>query len=62
MLLVCLKLNDFVMIFPPIIAGKNCYHALDHLLKKRYITHSLRTGLYQTTIGPLWPMILNHGP
>jgi len=25
--------------FPPIIAGNNCYHALDHILKKRYITH-----------------------
>jgi hypothetical protein len=46
----------------PVIANNKCYHALDPILKKRYITQSLRIGLYQTTIGPLWPVILNHGP
>jgi hypothetical protein len=29
-----------------IIAGNKCYHAPGHMLKKRYITHSLRVVLY----------------
>jgi hypothetical protein len=36
-----------------IIVGNKCYHALDHILKKRHITHSLRVGLYETVIGPI---------
>jgi hypothetical protein len=35
-----------------IIAGNKCYHALCHLLKKRYITQSLRVGLYKTIRRP----------
>ena len=29
--------------------GNKCYHALGHTLNKKYITHSLRVGLYKTT-------------
>jgi hypothetical protein len=32
-----------------IIVDNNCYHALGHILKKRYITHPLRVGLYKIT-------------
>jgi hypothetical protein len=28
--------------------GNKCYHALGHTLNKKYITHSLRVGLYKT--------------
>jgi hypothetical protein len=31
-----------------IIACNKCYHALGHLLKKRYITQVLRVHLYKT--------------
>jgi hypothetical protein len=31
-----------------IIAGNKCYHALDCILKKRYITYSLKVGLCKT--------------
>jgi hypothetical protein len=31
-----------------ITAGNKCYHAIGHLLKKRYITQALRVGLYKT--------------
>jgi hypothetical protein len=33
-----------------IIAGNKCFHALGHLLKKGYRTHSLGVGLYKTVI------------
>jgi hypothetical protein len=31
--------------------GNKCNHALGHLLKETYITHSVRVGLYKTIIG-----------
>ena len=36
-----------------IIAGNKCYHALGHKLKKRYVTDSLRVGLYKTITRPI---------
>jgi hypothetical protein len=36
-----------------ITAGNKCYHALGHLLKKRYITQALRVGLYKTIVRPI---------
>jgi hypothetical protein len=36
-----------------IIAGNKCYHALGHLLKKRYVTQALRVGLYKRIIRPI---------
>ena len=36
-----------------IIVGNKCYHALGHILKKSYITHSLRVRLYKTIRRPI---------
>jgi len=30
-----------------IIVGNKCYHALDHILKTRHVTHSLRIDVWK---------------
>jgi len=36
-----------------IIAGSKCFNTLGHLLKKRYVTHSLSVGPSKTVIGQI---------
>jgi hypothetical protein len=34
-------------------AENKCYHALDHILKKRYISQSIKVRLYKTVMRPI---------
>jgi hypothetical protein len=48
-----MNLNDIkTEIKTRLTAGNKCYHALGHILKKRYISQSIKVRLYKTVIRP----------
>jgi hypothetical protein len=49
-----INLNDIeTEIKTRLTAGNKCYHALGHILKKRYISQSIKVRLYKTLIRPI---------